>query len=64
MFTDTCGRTEFGQSIADDGSLRYLSGQRRHVHNRRRNRSTIRLETYKSQDRTAMDVPRRQSVKL
>ena len=27
-------------------------------------KSHIRLETYKSQDRTAMDVPRRQSVKL
>jgi hypothetical protein len=28
------------------------------------NGCVIRLETYKSQDRTAMDVPRRQSVKL
>ena len=36
--------------------------EKRHL--KRKWNSHIRLETYKSQDRTAMDVPRRESVKL
>ena len=31
---------------------------------KRKWKAHIRIETYKSQDRTAMDAPRRQSVKL
>jgi hypothetical protein len=39
-----------------------IATEKRHL--KRKWKSHIRLETYKSQDRTAMDVPRRQSVKL
>jgi len=41
---------------------RRIATEKRHL--KRKWKSHIRLETYKSQDRTAMDVPRRQSVKL
>ena len=39
-----------------------IATEKRHL--KRKWKSHIRLETYKSLDRTAMDVPRRQSVKL
>ena len=39
-----------------------IATEKRHL--KRKWKAHIRLETYKSQDRVAMDAPRRQSVKL
>ena len=39
-----------------------IATEKRHL--KRKWKAHIRLETYKSQDRVAMDVPRRQPVKL
>ena len=39
-----------------------IATEKRHL--KRKWKAHIRLETYKSQDRVAMDAPRRQSVKI
>ncbi len=52
----------YGRQGLDDKRAERIATEKRYL--KRKWKSHIRIETYKSQDRVAMDAPRRQSVKL